>query len=85
MGFIINLFMVNPEINFSPGGSVFLSFQAKKTNRTSFIKYIIKKPNKAGGRKMGFSKMLELLQEKNKGYIILANAEAFYLARGKMQ
>lgn len=32
---------------------------------------------------MGFSKMLELLQEKNKGYIILANAEAFYLARGK--
>ena len=50
-----------------PGGSVFLSFQGKKTNRTSFIKYIIKKPNKAGGRKMGFSKMLELLQEKNKG------------------
>ena len=32
---------------------------------------------------MGFSKMLELLQEKNKGYIILANAGAFYLARGK--
>ena len=27
--------------------------------------------------------MLELLQEKNKGYIILANAGAFYLARGK--
>ena len=49
----------------------FLSFQGKKTNHTSFIKYIIKKPNKAGGRKMGFSKMLELLQEKNKGYIIL--------------
>ena len=32
---------------------------------------------------MGFSKMLELLQQKNKGYIILANAGAFYLARGK--
>ena len=32
---------------------------------------------------MGFSKMLELLQEKNKGYIIMANAGAFYLARGK--
>ena len=32
---------------------------------------------------MGFSKMLELLQEKNKGYIILANTGAFYLARGK--
>ena len=32
---------------------------------------------------MGFSKMLELLQEKNKGYIILANAGAFYLAKGK--
>ena len=32
---------------------------------------------------MGFSKMLELLQEKNKGYIILENAGAFYLARGK--
>ena len=43
----------------------------------------MKKQNKAGGRKMGFSKMLELLQEKNKGYIILANAGAFYLARGK--
>ena len=42
----------------------------------------MKKQNKAGGRKMGF-KMLELLQEKNKGYIILANAGAFYLARGK--
>ena len=43
----------------------------------------MKKQNKAGGRKMGFSKMLELLQEKNKGYIILANAGAFYLARGR--
>ena len=50
-----------------PGGSVFFELSGKKTNRTSFIKYIIKKPNKAGGRKMGFSKMLELLQEKNKG------------------
>ena len=32
---------------------------------------------------MGFRKMLELLQEKNKRYIILANAGAFYLSRGK--
>lgn len=32
---------------------------------------------------MGFSTMLKLLQEKNKGYIIMANAGAFYLARGK--
>ena len=32
---------------------------------------------------MGFSKMLGLLQIKDKGYIILANAGNFYLARGK--
>lgn len=32
---------------------------------------------------MGFSKMLGLLQRKDKGYIILANAGNFYIARGK--
>ena len=32
---------------------------------------------------MGFSKMLALLQIKDKGYIILANAGNFYIARGK--
>lgn len=32
---------------------------------------------------MGFSKMLELLQNKDKGYIILANAGNFYIARGR--
>lgn len=32
---------------------------------------------------MGFSKMLELLQRKDKGYIVLANAGNFYIARGK--
>ena len=32
---------------------------------------------------MGFSKMLELLQNKNKGKIILCNAGEFYIARGK--
>ena len=32
---------------------------------------------------MGFSKMLGLLQIKDKGYIILANAGNFYIARGK--
>ena len=32
---------------------------------------------------MGFSKMLALLQIKDKGYIILANAGGFYIARGK--
>ena len=32
---------------------------------------------------MGFSKMIELLQEKEKGKIILVNAGSFYIARGK--
>ena len=32
---------------------------------------------------MGFSKMIELLQEKDKGKIILINAGSFYIARGK--
>lgn len=32
---------------------------------------------------MGFSKMIELLQRKNKGTIILCNAGNFYIARGK--
>ena len=32
---------------------------------------------------MGFSKMLELLQRKDEGYIILVNAGNFYIARGK--
>lgn len=32
---------------------------------------------------MGFSKMLAPLQIKDKGYIILANAGNFYIARGK--
>ena len=32
---------------------------------------------------MGFSKMLGLLQIKDKGHIILANAGNFYIARGK--
>lgn len=32
---------------------------------------------------MGFSKMIELLQEKDKGYIILVNAGNFYIAKGK--
>ena len=58
-GFIINLFMVNPEMTIFhleeslPGGSVFFELSGQKTNRTSFIKYIIKKPNKAEGRKNG--------------------------------
>ena len=32
---------------------------------------------------MGFSKMLGLLQRKDKGYIILINTGNFYIARGK--
>lgn len=32
---------------------------------------------------MSFSKMIELLQNKNKGNIILINSGAFYIARGK--
>ena len=32
---------------------------------------------------MGFSKMLKLLQAKDKGYIILLNPGSFYIARGK--
>lgn len=32
---------------------------------------------------MGFSEMIELLQEKEKGKIILVNAGSFYIARGK--
>lgn len=32
---------------------------------------------------MGFSKMIELLQEKNKGKIVLCNAGNFYIAVGK--
>lgn len=32
---------------------------------------------------MSFSKMIELLQNKDKGKIILINAGAFYIARGK--
>ena len=32
---------------------------------------------------MSFCKMLELLQRKSKGYIILVNAGNFYIARGK--
>lgn len=32
---------------------------------------------------MSFSKMIELLQNKDKGEIILVNAGAFYIARGK--
>lgn len=32
---------------------------------------------------MGFGKMLELLQEKEKGYIVIANSGTFYIARGK--
>ena len=32
---------------------------------------------------MSFSKMIELLQEKDKGKIILVNLGAFYIARGK--
>ena len=32
---------------------------------------------------MGFSKMMELLQQKNKGAIVLCNAGKFYIARGK--
>lgn len=32
---------------------------------------------------MSFSKMIELLQNKDKGKIILVNAGAFYIARGK--
>ena len=32
---------------------------------------------------MGFSKMKELLQTKNKGVIVLCNAENFYIAVGK--
>lgn len=34
-------------------------------------------------KKLGFSKMMELLQIKNKGKIILCNAGNFYLAVGK--
>ena len=36
-----------------------------------------------GGDKMGFSKMMELLQEKNRGKIVLCNAGNFYIAIGK--
>ena len=32
---------------------------------------------------MAFSKMIELLQKKDEGKIILVNAGAFYIARGK--
>ena len=32
---------------------------------------------------MTFSRLLELLQEKDKGYIILANSGAFYIAIGR--
>lgn len=32
---------------------------------------------------MGFSKMVELLQIKEKGSIVLINAGTFYIARGK--
>ena len=32
---------------------------------------------------MSFSKMIELLQNKDKGKIILINSGAFYIARGK--
>ena len=32
---------------------------------------------------MGFGKMLELLQEKEKGYIVIANSGTFYIARGR--
>ena len=32
---------------------------------------------------MGFSKMIQLLQEKEMGKIILVNAGLFYIARGK--
>ena len=32
---------------------------------------------------MGFSKMIELLQMKNKGYIVLVKTGNFYIARGK--
>ena len=32
---------------------------------------------------MGFSKMMELLQEKNKGKIVLCNCGNFYIATGK--
>ena len=32
---------------------------------------------------MGFSKMMELLQQKNKGAIVLCNTGKFYIARGK--
>ena len=32
---------------------------------------------------MGFGKMMELLQEKNKGKIVLCNCGNFYIATGK--
>ena len=34
-------------------------------------------------KKMGFSQMMELLQVKNKGEIVLCNAGNFYIAIGK--
>ena len=42
-----------------------MSFQGKKTNRTSFIKYIIKKPNKAGGRKWDLVKCYKELEKED--------------------
>lgn len=32
---------------------------------------------------MTFSRLLELLQEKDKGYIVLINSGAFYIATGR--
>ena len=61
--------------NFHPSGGAIFAFQAKSTTSQN--------KNIQGGKKMSFCKMIELLQNKDKGKIILINSGAFYIARGK--